>query len=299
MRRPRGRPSRGRSRGRTLAGGPSGASAPAAAGERHPLAGGRAAAVAADDLVLEPEPLEDADRLAVLARRDLDLVAARAQALDHRAQDERMRRGGAIDPDPHQRAETYGPGAGGLTGGGSQRLQGRSEVSKDKACNGVAARLRLARTALAGAAGRGRRPGRGARRAPRLALQGKNSVKANDIANDAVKGKEIADRCDQARRPRPDQGRRRGRPAADRVGPGDRPRRPLGQRSPCPRRAGRDLRARHRARSTAATRTRSPRCTCSSRSCSRARRRILEFNAPEPQLRITTPGPGTWTGPPR
>ena len=39
---------------------------------------------------------------------DLDLVAALAQALDDRPQDERMRRGGAVDPDPHRRAETYG-----------------------------------------------------------------------------------------------------------------------------------------------------------------------------------------------
>ena len=48
----------------------------AAPGQRQPLAGGRAAAVAADDLVLEPEPLEHADGLPVLARGDLDLVPA-------------------------------------------------------------------------------------------------------------------------------------------------------------------------------------------------------------------------------
>ena len=41
----------------------------AAAGQREALGRGRAAAVAADHLVLEPEPLEDADGLAVLAGR--------------------------------------------------------------------------------------------------------------------------------------------------------------------------------------------------------------------------------------
>ena len=40
-------------------------------------------------------------RLPVLAGGDEDLVAPRLEPLDDRAQDERMRGGGAIDPDPH------------------------------------------------------------------------------------------------------------------------------------------------------------------------------------------------------
>ena len=46
----------------------------AAAGERRALANDGAATVTPHDGVLEAEPLEDADGLAVLARRDLDLV---------------------------------------------------------------------------------------------------------------------------------------------------------------------------------------------------------------------------------
>jgi hypothetical protein len=78
---------------------------PAAAGKRQSLARGGASPVLADDLVGEAEPVEDADRLAVLARRDLDLVPAAAQALDDRPHDERMRRGRAVDPDPHRAAK--------------------------------------------------------------------------------------------------------------------------------------------------------------------------------------------------
>ncbi len=57
--------------------------------------------MAPDDGVLEAEALEDADGLPVLARGDLDLVAALAQALDDRPQHERVRGGCAVDPDPH------------------------------------------------------------------------------------------------------------------------------------------------------------------------------------------------------
>ncbi len=54
-----------------------------------------------DDGVIQAQTLQDPDRLPVLARRDLDLVAALAQELDDRPQHERVRGGGAIDPDPH------------------------------------------------------------------------------------------------------------------------------------------------------------------------------------------------------
>ena len=73
----------------------------AADGERRPLAGGRGAAVAAERLVGEAEPLEQALRLAVVTGGDRDLVAALAQRLDHRPQHHRVGRGRAVDPDPH------------------------------------------------------------------------------------------------------------------------------------------------------------------------------------------------------
>ena len=105
-----------------------------------------------------------------------------------------------------------------------------------------------------------------------VALQGKNSVKSNDIAPGAVKGKDIARaavkpadldlvKVDGEAGPLPTASV----PAIDLGGPsvtvnvpGDR--------------TGRDLRARHRRRSTAAATTRPPRSTCSSRRCCRARR---------------------------
>jgi hypothetical protein len=58
--------------------------------------------VLADHGVVHAEPVEDADRLPVLAGGDEDLVAARLEALDDRPQDERMSGGGAIDPDLHR-----------------------------------------------------------------------------------------------------------------------------------------------------------------------------------------------------
>ena len=73
----------------------------AAACERRALAHHGSAAVAPHDGVLEAQALEDSDRLAVLARRDLDLVTLLAQALDDRPQDKRMRGSGAIGPDAH------------------------------------------------------------------------------------------------------------------------------------------------------------------------------------------------------
>ena len=71
--------------------------------------------MAADDLVLDPEPLEDADELSVLARGDLDLVAAGREPLDDRPQDERVRGSGAVDPDPHA-AKLTAPAAVGAWG---------------------------------------------------------------------------------------------------------------------------------------------------------------------------------------
>ena len=119
-------------------------------------------------------------RLAVLAGGDLDLVAALAQPLDDRPQDERVRRGGAVDPDPHRRAETYGPVRGGLAVGGVNDTRFREvadEKRRDCRRRRCWSRLCALVAALAGSA---------------VALQGKNSVKSNDIAPSAVKGKDIA-----------------------------------------------------------------------------------------------------------
>ena len=55
----------------------------------------------AERLVLEPEALEQALGLPVVAGGDLDLVPALAKQRDHRPQHDRMGRGGAVDPDPH------------------------------------------------------------------------------------------------------------------------------------------------------------------------------------------------------
>ena len=48
-----------------------------------------------------PVTLDQLQRLRVLARRDLHLVAAREQQLDQRPEDERMRARGHVDPDAH------------------------------------------------------------------------------------------------------------------------------------------------------------------------------------------------------
>ena len=82
------------------------------------------------DLVREPEPVEDPDRLPVLARGDLDLVPALAQALDDRPQDERVRRGRAVDPDPHRSAKLTASERV-CSGGGSQPTpHGRSQMRR-------------------------------------------------------------------------------------------------------------------------------------------------------------------------
>ena len=60
-------------------------------------------AVLTDHGVVQPEPIEDPERLPVVPRGDEDLVPARLDPLDDRPQDEWMSRGGAVDPDPHPR----------------------------------------------------------------------------------------------------------------------------------------------------------------------------------------------------
>jgi hypothetical protein len=57
--------------------------------------------VAADGGVGNAEPVEDPQRLPVLAGSDDHLVPLSLQALDQRPQDERVRRRRAVDPDQH------------------------------------------------------------------------------------------------------------------------------------------------------------------------------------------------------
>jgi hypothetical protein len=78
--------------------------------------------MATDDLVLEPEAIEQLDGLAVLPRGDVDHVPRVAQALDDRSEYERMRRRGAVDPDPHVPKLTGRPA--GLIGWGPNKLRG-------------------------------------------------------------------------------------------------------------------------------------------------------------------------------
>ena len=51
-----------------------------------------------------PQPLEDPKRLAVFARRHRHLVPGRRKTLDDRPQHQRVRGGGAVDPDPQTAA---------------------------------------------------------------------------------------------------------------------------------------------------------------------------------------------------
>jgi hypothetical protein len=58
--------------------------------------------VAADRRVVEAVALEQAERLGEVACRDADVVAVRAQPLDHRAQHDDVRAIGEVDPDAHR-----------------------------------------------------------------------------------------------------------------------------------------------------------------------------------------------------
>jgi hypothetical protein len=57
--------------------------------------------VAADRRVVEPEALEQPERLREVARGDQDVVPTRAQRLDHRPHHEHVGRVGQVDPDMH------------------------------------------------------------------------------------------------------------------------------------------------------------------------------------------------------
>ena len=85
-------------------------SAPQPRAQLPRLADARPAAVVADHRRRHAVLLDQLQRLRVVARRDLDLVAARLEQLDERPEDERMRARRHVDPDPHasddSRAET-------------------------------------------------------------------------------------------------------------------------------------------------------------------------------------------------
>ncbi len=71
------------------------------AGERGRLAHTGAAAVAPDHFGLDPVPLEELERLRVVASGDLDLVAALFEEPDQGPEHQHMSRGGDVDPDLH------------------------------------------------------------------------------------------------------------------------------------------------------------------------------------------------------
>ena len=75
---------------------------PGAGGERPRLARARGAGVAGlEHRRLEAEPLGDAERRAVVAHGQLDLVAGSARALDHRPEDDRVRSRREVEPESH------------------------------------------------------------------------------------------------------------------------------------------------------------------------------------------------------
>ena len=72
------------------------------------LPGPRPAAVVADHRCLHAVRLDQLDRLRVVARGDLDLVALLAQQLDERPEDERVRARRHVDPDLHATSRSSG-----------------------------------------------------------------------------------------------------------------------------------------------------------------------------------------------
>jgi hypothetical protein len=68
------------------------------------------AAVAADRRVLDPEAIEQLQRLGEVARRHLHVVAVLAQQLDHRAHHEHVRAVGEVYPNAHPIAHGSGLG---------------------------------------------------------------------------------------------------------------------------------------------------------------------------------------------
>jgi hypothetical protein len=67
------------------------------------LAEAGAASVVSDHRRPHPVLLDQLQRLRVVARRDLDLVTARLEQCHERAEDERVRARGHVDPDLHRR----------------------------------------------------------------------------------------------------------------------------------------------------------------------------------------------------
>jgi hypothetical protein len=76
-----------------------------ARGQAERLGADAPATVAPDRRVRDPEPLTQLERLGEIARGDVDVVAARAERLDHRPHHEDVRRVRQVDPDPHRAGE--------------------------------------------------------------------------------------------------------------------------------------------------------------------------------------------------
>jgi hypothetical protein len=68
------------------------------------LARAALAAVAPERRVLDPEHVEQLERLRVVPRRHLDFVALLAQTGDDRTKHQRMRRCRHVNPNPHRSA---------------------------------------------------------------------------------------------------------------------------------------------------------------------------------------------------
>ena len=172
-----------------------------------------------------------------------------------------MGRGGAVDPDPHRRAETYGAASGGFDRRGEcidieQREVRRASPEQPLPSPGDAGRRSIALVAALDRLGRGP-AGQATRSSPTTSSA--TPSRAPTSPRGAVKPADLD----------LDQGRRRAvGPLPTASTPRDRPRRPVGDGQRARDRAGRDLRARRPARSTAAAAMRRPRCTCSSPRCS-------------------------------
>ena len=70
--------------------------------ERRGLSDPRRTGVASDRHRVQPVELQEAQRLGIVPRGDLDLVAALAQTRYHRAKDDRVRGGGHVEPNLHR-----------------------------------------------------------------------------------------------------------------------------------------------------------------------------------------------------
>ena len=175
-RRPRCRPSRGRARGRSRGGAPSARARALRRASASPLPAVPRPAWSPTTSYASPSR----SRIPIVWPYSRAVIStscpAVAQALDDRPQDERVRRGRAVDPDPHRARNLRAPERFALGDGGSRTDSARE---RPRSRRGGCPRRR----SLVAIVRPGRRPHRLGRRP-----QGKNSVKSNDIAPSAVEG---------------------------------------------------------------------------------------------------------------